>query len=387
MELTTLKTIKSLQIGVGWLPEEKGNGLDRMFYGLSRYLPDVGVDVTGFVVGSEAVYESSGRKVQAFAEKKDALRKRVGSLRTMMRRELQDEEYDIVASHFALFTVPILQYIRKRPLVVHFHGPWAAESKAEGESLLAVRAKWFLERRVYKRATRFIVLSEAFKRLLIEQYKISSDDIRIVRGGVHADRFDTGLSTEEARQRLDWPLDRPVVFVVRRLARRMGLENVIAAMVRVKQQVPDVQLMIAGSGPLRSELEDRIRAASLDDHVRLLGFVPDELLPVAYKAADFSVVPTLTLEGFGLITVESMAAGTPVLVTDVGGLPEVVRELSSDLIIPDSNVKTLAGYMTDALEGRIVLPDAETCQAYVRERYDWPVIAQQVRSVYEEVLE
>ena len=307
-------------------------------------------------------------------------------MREKIKAEIKANDIDLIASHFALFTFPVLRSIRKKPLVVHFHGPWAAESKAEGENGFAVKAKWMLERRVYKRAQKFIVLSEAFRKLLSEQYKIDPGKIKIVRGGVHADRFDTGLSIEEARATLGWAQDRPNIFVVRRLARRMGLENLIAAIVRVKQRIPDVQLNIAGSGPLRAELEDRIKAASLQNHVTLLGFVPDELLPVAYRASDFSIVPTVSLEGFGLITVESMAAGTPVLVTNVGGLPEVVRDLSEQMIMPDSEVKTLASYMTDVLLGTINLPDQHACQAYVRNRYDWPVIAQHVREVYEEVL-
>ena len=386
MELTTLKTIKSLQIGVGWLPEEKGNGLDRMFHALTSYLPESGVEVSGHVVGSKNVHENSGYRVKSFAEKNTPIQRRIGALRERVREDLKSGDFDLVASHFALFTFPVMRTIRKLPLVVHFHGPWAAESKAEGERGLAVRAKWFIEKNVYKKAERFIVLSEAFKNLLVENYKIDADRIRIVRGGVQADRFDTGLSIKEAREQLGWSQDRPIILVVRRLARRMGLENLIAAVVRVKQQIPDVQLMIAGSGPLRAELEDRIQAASLESHVRLLGFVPDEQLPVAYRAADFSIVPTISLEGFGLITIESMAAGTPVLVTNVGGLPEVVRDLSEDMIIADAEVRTLASHITSVLLGGIKLPDQHACQAYVRSRFDWPVIAQNVRTVYEEVL-
>lgn len=368
------------------MPEEKGNGLDRVFYALSRNLPEAGVDVRGLVVGSSNVAHDSANAVQSFAAKDESLRRRIGSLRATLRDELANNDFDLIASHFALFTYPILKLIKDYPLVVHFHGPWSAESHAEGEGRLAVKAKWALERTVYKGANRFIVLSDAFRDLLIRQYKIDPNKIRKVQGGVQADRFDTGCSLMEARERLDWPTDRPIVFVVRRLARRMGLENLIAAMVQVRQQNPDALLHIAGSGPIRAELEDRIRAADLQGHVKLLGFVPDEDLPLAYRAANFSIVPTVSLEGFGLITVESMAAGTPVMVTNVGGLPETVRDLSEDLIMPDSEVKTLATYVLDALSGRLTLPSSEECQAYVRSRFDWPVIARQVRDVYEEVI-
>ncbi len=386
MEITAVKTIKSLQIGVGWLPEAKGNGLDRVFYALAHHLPEVGVEVAGYVVGSERVAAQTKQAVRAFAGENDPLRRRMKAVRQALQPDLERGAYDLAASHFALFAFPVRRYLRNLPFVVHFHGPWAAESMEEGENGLVVRAKWALEHAVYKRADRFIVLSDAFRRLLVRDYGVDPDVVRIVRGGVEVDRFDTGLSVVEARERLGWPLDRPIVFVVRRLSRRMGLENLIAAMDRVREAAPDALLLIAGSGPLRAELEDRIQAASLADHVRLLGFVPDADLPVAYRASNFSVVPTVALEGFGLITVESMAAGTPVLVTNVGGLPEVVRDLSEDLIMPDARVKTLAGCIVDALKGTLPLPDSEACQAFVRARYDWPVIAQHVREVYEEVL-
>lgn len=142
MEIADVKTIKSLQIGIGWLPEEKGNGLDRVFYALTRNLPDTGVDVRGLVVGSSNVANSSQNRVHSFASRDESLHRRMSLLRSTLRDELKNHPFDLVASHFALFTYPILKFIKDYPLVVHFHGPWSAESGAEGESRLAVKAKW-----------------------------------------------------------------------------------------------------------------------------------------------------------------------------------------------------------------------------------------------------
>jgi glycosyltransferase involved in cell wall biosynthesis len=102
----------------------------------------------------------------------------------------------------------------------------------------------------------------------------------------------------------------------------------------VRRIHPEVLLLIAGKGPLHDALSARIEDLGLQRHVRLLGYVPDADLALAYRAADLSVVPTVALEGFGLITVESLAAGTPVLVTPVGGLPETVQALAPNLILP-----------------------------------------------------
>jgi glycosyltransferase involved in cell wall biosynthesis len=187
-----------------------------------------------------------------------------------------------------------------------------------------------------------------------------------------------------AREHLDWPTDRPILLTIRRLAHRMGLEHLIDALERVRQRVPDVLLLIGGSGPLASQLKTQIDAAGLQNHVRLLGFVPEDELPLAYRAANVSIVPTTALEGFGLTTVESLAAGTPVLVSPRGGLPEVVRDLSDDLIFSTPAPAPIADRLIAVLTGTIQLPSLKACQHYVRTRFDWPVIAAQTRQVYEE---
>ncbi len=378
--------IHTLQLGMSWFPEQAGNGLDRVYHALTQHLPTVGVGVRGLVAGSADVARTSEQRVQAFAPDTASLPERLWSMRQHVRHAVRQEPVDLVAAHFALYTLPVLDLLDDRPLVVHFHGPWAGESEAEEEHSLIVKIKAAIEKIVYRRGTRFIVLSDAFRRVLTTRYGIPKARVRIVPGRVGVDRFDTGLSREEARRRLGWPVERPILLSVRRLARRMGLENLIAAMRQVHRQVPDALLFIAGKGPLADELEARIAAAGLEQHVKLLGFIPEEELPLAYRAATLSVVPTVALEGFGLITVESLAAGTPVLVTPVGGLPEGVRELSPTLIFPDATSSSLSSRLVDALRGSLPLPSSHACQQYAREQFDWPVIAAKTRTVYEEVL-
>jgi len=166
----------------------------------------------------------------------------------------------------------------------------------------------------------------------------------------------------------------------------MGLSNLVAAMEEVSRQHPEALLLIAGKGPLRDELSTLIQSKNLEQNVRLLGFVPEEDLPFAYRAADVSIVPTIEHEGFGLITIESLAAGTPVFTTPVGGLPETVSDLSDELILPDASTSALQDALLSVLDGTVSLPDPDICQRYAQSRFDWSVIARQVRSVYEEVV-
>ncbi len=160
----------------------------------------------------------------------------------------------------------------------------------------------------------------------------------------------------------------------------------IDAVAQLREQYPNILLFIAGQGALKPELERQIQILGLAENVRLLGFIPDDQLALTYRAATFSVVPTVAHEGFGLITVESMAAGTPVLVTPVGGLPEVVGGLSPGLILPGSGVPSLVSGIGAVLSGAHVLPSGEACQKYVEEHFDYSIMAQRTRSVYEKAL-
>jgi len=90
----------------------------------------------------------------------------------------------------------------------------------------------------------------------------------------------------------------------------------------VSERFPNAILLIGGKGPLRGELEERIADYGLSNKVRLLGFIPDHELVSYYQAADLFVVPSQALEGFGLITVEALASGLPVMATPVGGNKE-----------------------------------------------------------------
>lgn len=375
----------TLQIGTGWLPEDMG-GLQRVYYELMHALPQTGVSVSGLVVGSEQVRQTSGGRVRAPAVQSAALPMRLLALRRAVQQSMRAEDVDLVVSHFALNAFPALGAIGQTPHVVHFQGPWAQESAAEGDGRLSVLAKRMVEQAVYRRAARFIVLSKAFGDILHADYGVPRERIATVPCGVRVDQFAIETRPAAARQQLGWPADRPIVLCVRRLVRRMGIENLVAAMRQVVRRVPEVLLLIAGKGAMYDEINQMIEDTGLEDHVRLLGFVPEGDLPLAYRAADLTVVPTIALEGMGCVTLESMAGGTPVLVTPIGGLPEAVAPLSNDLVLPSAHPDALAEGLAQALTGALPLPSADECEAYARRRFDWPVIAEGVRDVYAQAL-
>jgi glycosyltransferase involved in cell wall biosynthesis len=377
--------INALQIGMHWFGERPG-GLDRMFKSFVDALPAQGVRVHGLVAGSANVARESGGAVESFADPGDRLHVRMWRARARAVAARRAFAPDVIASHFALYAAPTLGVFGDTPRVVHFHGPWADESAVERGSGAARAFRHAIEQMVYRRAARHIVLSRSFGDLLERRYGVSGETIRVVPGCVDVARFDVQQSKDEARAMLGLPGDRPLVFCIRRLVARMGLEELIDAMYQVKQSVPDVLLVIAGKGPMEPLLREKIVARGLSECVRLAGFVADAELPLWYRAADVSVVPTVALEGFGLTTVESLAAGTPVIVTPVGGLPEAVAGLSADLVLPSCGYQAIGAGLSDALLGRMVLPDGDSCRRYARARFDLDVVAGGVAGVYREVL-
>lgn len=381
----TPASLHTLQIGMGWFPEQAG-GLNRVYYNLIRSLPSAGVGVQGLVAGSSDLAKQTDGQVASFAPGAAPLLMRWRKARHGALEMLATHKTSLVAAHFALYAAPLGRHLRDRPLVVHFHGPWAEEGTIEGNSYLKTRFKRFVEQRVYRQAQQFIVLSQAFQDVLHRTYGVSLEHIHIVPGGVEVQRFAPDRSVAEARDHLGWPRNRPLVLTVRRLQHRMGLNNLIAALSIVRQQMPDALLLIAGQGPLAPALQARIDTLDLHNHVRLTGFLPDIDLPLAYRAADLTIVPTRAFEGFGLTTIESLAAGTPVLVTPVGGLPEAVSGLSPNLVLRGSDTASLADGLVRALRGSLPLPDETTCRTYAQTHYAWPVIARRIRAIYEQSL-
>ena len=375
-------TLHTLQMGMEWYTERPG-GLNGVYAHLLAELAAQDVESVGLVVGTPAVAEASGGLANSYADVDAPLLTRLRAVRAAALPWLRSHGTDAVAvSHFALYALPLLDHLRRRPFVVHFQGPWGEESRLEGASRFSAMQKGMLERQVYRQADAAIVLSSAFADILATRFGVARDRIHVIPGGVDATRFGHTRTRAESRAELGWPADRPIVLCVRRLVRRVGLGALVEAAVEIRRRVPDALILIAGTGPLRNALEAQVTALGLHDTVRLIGFVPEAQLPLAYRAADLTVVPSLTLEGFGLVTVESLAAGTPCVVTPVGGLSEIIAPLAPQLVTATPSAADIADTLAGALLGERPVPTSQECAAYARARYDWPVIAARVRAVY-----
>ncbi|MEW6544191.1 MAG: glycosyltransferase family 4 protein [Nitrospirota bacterium] len=200
----------------------------------------------------------------------------------------------------------------------------------------------WIERAVIRRCARIVVLSEFMKRRVTAVHGVPESRIRVVPGGADPERFRPPDDPTAVRRRLKLPDDKVILFVVRNLVPRMGLDNLLQAMAKLGDEAGDLLLLIGGEGGLRRTLERLIGELRLARHVRLLGFVEEEELPLYYQAADLVLMPTQELEGFGLVTVEALACGTPVVGTPVGAIPEVLARLDQRLIAEGNDGPSLA---------------------------------------------
>jgi glycosyltransferase involved in cell wall biosynthesis len=361
-------------LGMGWFPSQLG-GLNRYYRDLILRLPEA----RGIVVGPA---EDAPQRVIAVSAHSLSPPRRLLAFTRAARRE--GVSADVIDVHFALHAfLPLLGgRIRRRPLIVHFHGPWADETVAVGDnSRWRYYARQHLERAVYSRAQIVVTLTGAFRRVVVERYGVSPWNAAVLTPGVDLERFSAG-DRSAARARLGLSDDAFAVCCTRRLVPRMGLGVLIEAWAQELGGDPDARLLIAGDGDQRAELEHEIEARSLGETVTLLGRVADEDLRELYRAADVNVVPSISFEGFGLVVLEAAACGTPSIVSRAGGLPEAVQGLGRDMTVPVADAAALAARLVRAKKGQ--LPSREQTRVWA-EAHSWEGVAEAHRELFERV--
>ena len=369
-----------LCLGSGWFAKTPG-GMERYIYDLTRKLAyQDSVEVCG--VGIPENEPNLPIKLTNLADPASPILPRLWATRTNFRKTRVGKP-DAINLHFALYSLPILDLLPQDvPITFNFHGPWASESQQEGVGKISTFLKeQLVEKRVYQRCDRFIVLSQAFRQILATNYQVPWSKIHVIPGGVDLDRFQPNLSRQEARSKLNWPQDRPILFTSRRLVNRVGIDKLLTALALVVPRIPDVWLAIAGKGPLQLTLQQQAESLGLSDRVKFLGFLPDDELPIAYQAADLMIMPSQSLEGFGLAIVEALACGTPAVCTPVGGMPEILTPFSRELITASGEATAIAASLIDLLLGKLPIPSRSACSDYATAHFDWHKVAHQVRQV------
>ena len=161
-----------------------------------------------------------------------------------------------------------------------------------------------------------------------------------------------------------------------------GVQDLLAALPRLRRRHPGLRLVVAGRGPSADELRDQARRLRLGRAVTFAGFVPDAELAALVAAADCAVVPS-RYEPFGLVALEAAAAGTPVVASGAGGLPEFVRSGRTGLAFPAGDPAALADAVSALLADQVLARRlARQARAVLRREHGWAGVAERTADVY-----
>ena len=241
---------------------------------------------------------------------------------------------------------------------------------------LNIQVRKFMERRALHKSDAIVVLSRFTRERLQRVYKVPAEKITIIAGGVDLERFYPATDRKKIRQHLNVPQEKMILFTVRNLVSRMGLENLIYAVKDVVKTVPDVYLVVGGEGLLKNDLILLTNELGIENHVKFAGFIPEAELPDYYRMADIFILPTLELEGFGLVTLEALACGAPVLGTPVGGTIEILSQLDSKYLFKDTEPESMAELISNTCQKfknnpKLWQDVSSQCRLFVEENYSW----------------
>lgn len=290
---------------------------------------------------------------------------------------------------FSLLTMRKLQTI---PLLYVFHSPSHEEyllshrNKHWLGNLFHVKTRRLLERFCLKRAAKIVVLSRYMKQKVQNIHGIPAERIVVNPGGVELNRFQPPQDREALKRKLGFPEGKIHLLTVRNLEPRMGIENLLKSIHILKKDQAGIHLILGGEGIERQNLENMIKELDLYEDVTMKGFIRSSLLPQYYAAADFFILPTRHLEGFGLVTPESMACGTPVLGTPVGGTKEILSRFEPQFLFSDTSAEAMAKGIQKIIS-RYFTKKKEyndlrvLCREYVVANYSWERHTDQLKSI------
>ena len=309
------------------------------------------------------------------------------------RQLSKTERFDWVVVHQPLSYLFLLSAgcLKHIPRLYVFHSPWHQEYLLKykkpgiGHKSAAI-VRRVVERICVMKSDKIITLSQYMKDKLQAVHGIYPINSVVIPGGVDLDEFKPLENRLQIKAELGFPRGALHLLTVRNLESRMGLDNLLESMRIVISNRHKIHLTIVGEGPERKHLQTLVANYRLEDQVTMKGAISAADLVKHYAAADFFVLPTRDLEGFGLVTPESMACGTPVLGTPVGGTQEILAKFDPRFLFTDNGPKAIAAGISEAtgkyrLDGPAYVELRRRCREFVEQHYSWDRHVQQLSSI------
>lgn len=312
----------------------------------------------------------------------------------------KDLKYDIIHSHYWMSGSAAIELKRiwNRPIVHMFHtlGVMKQRVAREGEE---VEGDYRLigEKRILEQADCIVAATPAEMAQIQWLYQSDTSKITIIPPGVDVSRF-YPISPDEAKEVIGVPPCDQMLLYVGRIEPLKGIDTLIEAIQFLRQNggFDDLSfcLTVIGGNPEISEenenaemsrLKELCHEHDLDDLVAFLGRRDQDLLPYYYSAAEAVVVPS-HYESFGMVALEAMACGTPVVASQIGGLAYIVQDGVTGYTVPSSDVKALADRLSELIKNPDLQSRLGNQAASVAQGYSWDIIAGRILNLYQEVI-
>ena len=277
-----------------------------------------------------------------------------------------------------------LKYEYKLPMIATIH---ATETGRHG-GIYNDTSKYIHEQEYWLtyEAWRVIVCTEFMREEVSKSFSVGWDKIDVIYNGVEASKFEfQWTAAERAAQRAKLALpEEKIVMFVGRFVREKGIQVLLNAAHVILAQEPDTKFMIVGGGH-RERLERYAEWAGLKDKVLFTGFMANRSLHQLYRVADVAVFPSL-YEPFGIVALEAMAAGAPVVASDAGGLREVVHHDETGTLSFAGDPQSLAWAVLKVLRDPVRAHRmGEEAKVRLHDEFSWDTIADQTLAVYDRV--
>lgn len=234
-------------------------------------------------------------------------------------------------------------------------------------------------------ATEVIVNSNYMKNEIQRLFGLPFDKINVIPNGINLSNF-TGIERDYDFRRQYAMDNEKIILYVGRLVYEKGVQHLIAAMPKILSNYNDAKLIIAGRGGMMDELRAEASNLGLNDKIYFTGYLNSKQVQKMYKCADVAVFPS-TYEPFGIVALEAMLAGVPTVVSDVGGLDEIVTHGVDGMKSYAGNANSIADSVTALLyDHQLATNVSKKAKQKVKDQFNWEKIAQDTHFTYEKAI-
>lgn len=352
-------------------------GVEKYVLELSKVLVETGDDVT--VVSADEPHDDAISKVDGITSIRLPYKTKVANTNITrgLFKTLESQDFDVIHTHiptpWSADISALVSLVKRKPLIVTYH------NDLTGDGIAGAIARVYnatLLRLVLRRAKKIIITQEKYLEYSahLKPYK---NKVVVVPLGVNQPKK---LSVKRDVNQLCF------MSVLDKYHEYKGLDVLLEALANARAEYPKLHLVVGGKGELIEKYRKQARELGIADAVKFLGYITDEERDTMYASSGAFVLPSVnSLEGFGIVALEALTYGTPVITTSLAGSSAYIKEHDAGIVVPPKDVKALAAALRKLCKDpKRAKAMGENGRAFAAKEFSWKSIASRMHDVYEE---